>query len=146
MLALTHSTHPTHTTHFYPPSAQKWSCVLWVKWVILGRVGKMGIRSCVGPRCRCRALCTAVQYFVPCSYPLYPTYPHDPPNTQKKESGQTTLPSSFTTASRSIYYLNSSTSEVSDSLIYAAASAIFFAAYFTKTFVGLRYSASNSEA
>ena len=35
-------------------------------------------------------------------------------------------------------YANSSTSDASEALIYAAASAIFFAAYFTKIFVGFK--------
>ena len=37
-----------------------------------------------------------------------------------------------------VAYANNSTSEASEALIYAAASAIFFAAYFTKIFVGFK--------
>ena len=37
-----------------------------------------------------------------------------------------------------IAYANNSTSDASEALIYAAASATFFAAYFTKIFVGFK--------
>ena len=75
MSAPTHSTHITHSTHNYPPSAQKWSCGLWVKWVLLGSVGSMGNRSCGSLRCHYRALRTAVQINDVRAYPLYPYYP-----------------------------------------------------------------------
>ena len=82
-LAPTHFTHITHSTHSTHGLRYLGLCGLWVVWVVMGSVGRMGKRSCVGLRCRCRALCTAVQIngLAPTHsthyYPLLPTLPTD---------------------------------------------------------------------